>query len=434
MEEQLRSDGILDSLRNQIRVYVMTALSRKGLRPDAQRPPPHIEDDESDEFVGLLIVREFLDSIGLPHSAGMLAAESGKDLSASRFELLEHAGWSEDDGRPALLQIMDRCRRAASAKPETKEPTATPSEPVRSSVPRATESEPTLREVSSASTYSETPEEPAEPPAAPSVARVQRHSGMIRSATGWESREDDSNDFLESEETEPVEEQAVHKAQDLSLEELADMDDDELEDDFQLASAEFSGRGAVTNPETRPKERSTQPEVDHRTSWDEKSDSFESTSEEIEAGYDPSQSIIEDPGSKRLFQRGKVPAEEEDDYGEDFEESRSLQESIEEEISVGEEGSDDAEAQHHHVDRDGGGGLSRSTGGFLKTLPRLEQQGDEEDDDLPPRDSKVSRGKASLSDSAEDAIGSDLEALSVGGASDDGGFFDDNNNQSDKSW
>ena len=421
---------MLETLRNQIRVYVMNALRRKGLRPETQRPPPHLEDEDSDEFVGLLIVREFLDTLGLPHTAGMLVAESGKDLSVSRFELLEHTGLTEDDGRPALLQIIDRCRKpVASANEMQQSESPAPSESARSSALRVTETEPAVREVSSASTYSEELEESVEPPNVPSVAKVQRHSGMIRSTTGWESRGDDSNDFIETEDTGHLESHTEDNKADLSLEELADMDDD-LEDDFQLASSEIgAGGAAVANPQSRPAERAAEQEMGRKVSWDEKSDSFESTNEEFGSGYDPSKSIIEDQGSQPLFQRGQSPAvavDKDEDYGEDFEES--LSDSIEEEISVGEEESDAVEAEHYHIDQDrSGGGLSRSTGGFLKTLPRLER---EDENELPPT---VLASKAPLTKSLEDDAGSDLEALSVGGVSDDGGFFEDNN-PSDKSW
>ena len=418
MEEQLRSDGVLESLRSQIRVHVMNALTKKGLRPPGAAAARLAED--SDEFVGLLVAKEFLDSVGLPHSASMLAAESGRNLSATRFELLEQAGLSEDDGRPALLQILDRCASVGRAPAKSERPSDTPadSEPTFPVAPAVEED--TVRRVSCSSKYSERQDEQTEVPPTPSTATVQKHSGLIRSSKGWETTEDDSNDFAEEEESPSMDRPTGPKA-DISLEELADMDDDlDDEDTFQMTSAGAAGNVMPGSYESRQQETQYAPEDERKNSWEEGSDSFESTNEEIDPDYNPSKSIVENNETSLLFQRNKnapAPAEDEEDYGEDFEESAP--DSVEEDISEDEGSLDEG---HYKVEDLGGErGLSRSTGGFLKTLPRL----DDEDEAQEGSGSRDADQPKKTIDHLENSAGSDLEAISVGGASDDGGFFDD---------
>jgi hypothetical protein len=394
-------------------------------------PTSRVINEDSEDFTALLLVKEFLEYFGFKQTVHMLIAESAKDLHSSRNMLLEEADIDDDTGDSVLVQLLQRYRAKSSVIPATVpvcEPEPEP-EPVKTHVKAITrvddeelpgpESSRVKSVVSSSKYVEPVPEdgedgEDNEDNAATKVeahTRVQRLSGGItRSSKGWDTKEDDSNDFeMDDEPVSTVQKKSVLRQSDLSLEDLADFEDSGNEDE----------------PASKPKAPS-KPEADYV--MDESSGSFEE-SEEVETSYNPSKSVMETTSG--FVSRKTLPpapeTSEDIEYGEDFDES--IEEDIDEDIEeFSEKDGEDGEDGDLDLSEDTDNVLRRSTGGALKTLPKLEEEkwGSTTSKYTPsaavPRQQDAGRSSKVLEESLDSE---DMDALSVGAASEDEDFFSD---------
>lgn len=422
VEQQLSSSGVLDALRSQLRAHVLGVLLKQGVVASTRAHIPV----GSAAYTAMGLVKDFLDAMGLEHTASMLLAELQDGAHLTRDELLEELSLSagkDQRAEPVLVLLMDsykEIRHAQVVDVEEPPPAAAvaaviaPMASLSADEEEEVEEEPNVVKSVQSTSFQEDDDDLVEPEPVRSFTQVKRHTNaIVRSSAGWNTDGHDSKDFDEEEDEkdEPVDDVSAKKPDDLGLVE-EDLFDEDLSDGpesspvHQSESKTRETRGLFVSdakgypdassvltsasPVAESKGSSQFDYVIDENSGDEETENWnDAKSSQIESGddssYNPSRSVAEAPVFSRSG-RAALPTfpstnQRDDDYDEDFEQSivESIEEEVEEEVeeeevlkegaSLGREERDaDAEDRSFEKFEERDSVLVRSAAGALRSL------------------------------------------------------------------